>query len=476
LFRADLHFKLPALNPDLPKQLEARIRAKNLFRDGQKILVAVSGGLDSMALLALLDGLAAAHRWKLTVARFNHRLRGRAGDADERLVRDASKSLRWPVVVGRGDVRAWARRRGLSVEMAARELRHRFLARAAARRGIRLVALAHHADDQVELFFLRLLRGTGSEGLAGMKWINPSPADSKISLVRPLLDQTKSALQIFARAHNLPYAEDASNASLDMPRNRLRLELLPLLRRRYQPALARTILRCMELARAESDFVSEATDRWLSQRRKKPFARLPVAVQRRAVQLQLIQLKQPLDFELIEHLRTRADQPVAASSGHRLVRGADGRVCLREVERRDFHSGSLRLNLGRSRTADFSDVKLCWEIADEPGMKLIRRPHVEQFDADKVGWKVCLRHWQPGDRFQPIGAASGAKLQDLFTNLKVPAAERRRRVVAVTARGRLFWVEGLRMAEDFKLDPKTVRRLKWRWERRGKLDKSGLQL
>jgi len=164
------------LKPDLPEQIEEVIRGKRLFRDGQKILVAVSGGLDSMVLLALLQRLAGAHRWRLTVAHFNHQLRGKEADADERLVRDTANSLGLPLVAGSGAVKEHARRRGLSLEMAARELRHSFLATAAKNSGIASVALAHHADDQVETFFLRLLRGAGSRGLGGMDWLAPSPA------------------------------------------------------------------------------------------------------------------------------------------------------------------------------------------------------------------------------------------------------------------------------------------------------------
>ena len=98
-------------------------------------------------------------------------------------------------------------------------------------------------------------------------------------------------------------------------------------------------------------------------------------------------------------------------------------------------------------------------------MKCARRPNTEYFDADKVGARICLRHWQPGDRFHLIGGAAAAKLQDIFTNLKVPPAERRCRVLAATAQGDIFWVEGLRIGEGFKLDKKTVRRLTWRWQR-----------
>src|ERR1043166_2265835 len=169
-----------------------------LLRRGESILVGVSGGLDSMVLLHVLQKLAPMHGWHLSVAHLNHQLRGRSSDADERLVRRTAQKLRLPVVVERADVRRFARTRKLSLEMAARRVRHDFLARAARQKRIRTVALAHHADDQLEHFFLRLLRGSGGKGLAGMKWRSPSPRDPRIELVRPLLDQRKSALRAYA--------------------------------------------------------------------------------------------------------------------------------------------------------------------------------------------------------------------------------------------------------------------------------------
>jgi len=218
-------------------QVQESIARRRLFRRGQSILVAVSGGADSMALLHVLHGLAARNRWRLTVAHFNHGLRGRSSDADGRLVARTAKKLGLPFVSERADVRQFASAHKLSIEMAARKVRHDFLARAAARRRISSVALAHHADDQLELFFLRLLRGSGGEGLAGMKWRNPSPSSPKIELIRPLLDQPKSALKSFAAEMKIPFREDATNALLEIQRNRIRHELLPLLREKYQPAL-----------------------------------------------------------------------------------------------------------------------------------------------------------------------------------------------------------------------------------------------
>jgi len=144
---------------------------------GGALLVAVSGGVDSMVLLHVLNSLAPEWGWKLAVAHFNHQLRGRSSDRDEALVCRTAAALKLTVTVGQGDVKAFAKQSGLSLEMAARKLRHEFLARTARAGGITTIALAHHADDQVELFFLRLLRGAGGEGLAGMRGRAPSPMD-----------------------------------------------------------------------------------------------------------------------------------------------------------------------------------------------------------------------------------------------------------------------------------------------------------
>jgi tRNA(Ile)-lysidine synthase len=452
---------------DLTSHIETSIGAKRLFRDGQRILVAVSGGLDSMVLLRVLRRLAKAHRWKLTVAHFNHQLRGAGSDADERLTRQTARKLKLPFVAGRGNVQQFARKNGLSVEMAARQLRHDFLAGTAAKLKIPTVALAHHADDQVELFFLRLLRGAGGEGLAGMKWSNGSPSAPKIRLGRPLLDLSKAALQCFAGENKIAFSEDASNASMDIQRNRIRHELIPLLTRHYQPALGRSVLRLMEVVGEEAAFVALSAREWLKGGRTPDFDQLPVAVQRRLVHQQLLERKLTPDFDLIERLRLDSGQWIAVGPDCSVLRDAAGEVRLRQLQSLQFSPCRRELSLSaKKREITFGGLKIHWQFADDYGQsKAGQNDNVEYFDADKVGARICLRCWQPGDRFQPIGTGSAGKLQDLFTNLKVPRDERRRRVVAATRQGELFWVEGLRMAEKFKLDENTVRKLKWSWRR-----------
>ena len=469
---------------DLLQRVEENIQNRRLLKRGQAVLVAVSGGLDSMALLHLLHELSSRHRWHLTVAHFNHRLRGRSSDADEKLVRQTAAAMRLPFIAGRANVREFAQKSKLSVEMAARKLRHDFFARVAMERKIRIIALAHHADDQVELFFLRILRGAGGEGLAGMKWRAPSPVDSKIMLVRPLLDVAKAELRGFVRESRIHFRDDATNATLDMPRNRVRNELLPLLLRRYQPALPKTVLRLMEIVGAEAETVGEIARQWLVSRQKtkrapRPvplparrgegivFKDLPVAVQRRVLQLQLSEAGVPADFDLIEQLRESPGKCVSVSPSLSIARDADGKLDCKKHGTSGFNANETVVKLaGRAGDVEFDGVCFGWRL--EVGANFARpqgRKACEFFDADKVGGKITLRHWRPGDRFQPIGLKSPVKLQDLFTNRKIPRARRRELMVAAAENGEIFWVEGLRISENFKLTPQTKRRLVWRWQR-----------
>ncbi|MBN2507358.1 MAG: tRNA lysidine(34) synthetase TilS [Verrucomicrobia bacterium] len=449
-------------------QIDTAIRRRKLLRAGERVLVAVSGGLDSMVLLHALHQLSRRHGWALTVAHVNHRLRGRSSAADERLVRATARHLRLPCVVGRADVASRARREGLSLEVAARQVRHELLARAARARRIGTVALAHQADDQAELFLLRLLRGAGSDGLAGMKWCHPSPADRRVRLVRPLLHLTREALREFACERGIVYREDASNASMAHARNRVRHELVPWLTRHYQPALGRVLRRQAELLGDEAEYLNGCAEAWLRQPRGAPFDRLPVALQRRVLQRQLIRLGVEPEFDLVETLRERPGTTLQVQPRRHLWRDPGGRLQTRVARAAGFQPGALALEVrARPARAEFSGVRFDWATprlagSDRPSS----RAGTEWFDADRVGDRIWLRHWRPGDRFQPIGMPSAVKLQDLFTNARVPRDDRRRRIVATTADGAIWWVEGLRIAEGFKLRPDTRRRLRWRWRRR----------
>ena len=431
-----------------------------------------------MVLLRVLHDLSPTQGWELTVAHFNHQLRRRASDGDEAFVKRAARKLSLPAITACGNVKPHAKRTGLSIEMAARELRHAFLAQTARRLRICCVALAHHADDQVELFFLRLLRGSGSEGIAGMKWKSPSPAASGIRLVRPLLGVNKAELEAFARENKISFRPDSTNDSKDYQRNRIRHELLPLLRKHYQPALERTVLRTTEILSAESRFVAEAAENWFKQAEaSRPTARrqnahasfrnLPVAVQRRSLQLQLQRLKLPADFELIERLRLNPNLAVSVTAQNRVLRSEAGLIELRPNAPSQFCPDEFAVNLSRtSGVLKLGKARCHWKIERVGGKGFKPIPGRELFDADKVGATILLRHWRAGDRFQPIGMKKPVKLQDWFTNRKVPRQRRHDLLVAEAADGRIFWVEDQRIGERFKLTGQTRRRLAWNWQRK----------
>jgi len=353
---------------------------------------------------------------------------------------------------------------------------------------IPIIALAHHADDQLELFFLRLFRGSGPEGLAGMKWRSASPSDGKIELVRPLLDLPKSVLREYAVQQNIPFREDATNQHLNFQRNRIRHELLPLLRKKYQPSLHKTVLRAMELLGADADFITVSAEDWVasvkapvaSNPRFTSFEDLPVTIQRKSLQLQLFQLGIDPDYELIEHLREAPEKPLALESPRAKAPAQNvqlfvcmtrqGLICSKSsAANQTFSSASLALALNRkSGGAVFDGLKVSWRKHGKAairGSKSAKSAKGEVFDAHRVGNRVVLRHWQPGDRFQPIGMQKSVKLQDFFTNEKIPRPRRQSRVLATSQNGEIFWVEGLRISERFKLTHGTKCRLQWHWER-----------
>ena len=465
--------------PNLLERVNDQLAEHRLLKRGARLVVAVSGGMDSMVLLHLLNALAPELGWMMSIAHFNHQLRGRSSDADERLVREIARRLKVPCDVGSRDVRRIARRQGVSIEMAAREARHAFLARCAQKRKTRIVALAHHADDQVELFLLRLLRGAGGQGLGGMKPISRSPADQTLSLVRPLLNITKEEIARFAADNRIRFRDDRSNASVEFDRNWIRHELLPRLRQR-QPAVGKTILRAMQIAGADSDYVTQAADAWLKSRpsgggtANSPFSTLHAAVQRCVLQQQVRGMGFEVDFQLVEQLRRSPDKAVSIAPGVELLRDSAGTVQRVRAAVMEFSPGQRVLELPgtdrgqpASERLNFAGVQLHWRILRSAnGAVPERREGREVFDAEKVGTRMLLRHWRAGDRFQPIGMRSPVKLQDWFTNRKVPMDRRRRLVLAESERGTLFWVEGERISEDCKVTPATRRVLELRWKRR----------
>ncbi|MEE2947612.1 MAG: tRNA lysidine(34) synthetase TilS [Verrucomicrobiota bacterium] len=438
------------------------IRVQCFFPGSGGIIVAVSGGIDSMALLHLLATPALGLQDRIVVAHFDHQLRGTESDADAALVAQAAERLGLPFESESGDTRQLAAEMGDGVEAAARQMRHGFFARLAKRLDA-VIALAHHAGDQVETFFLRLLRGAGDRGLSGMKVVAPSPAASGVTLVRPLLCIRRDEIAEFAAAEGIAYRDDATNTDTRFLRNRIRYELLPRLAEQFGASVSRQVLKAMQLAGDAADCIDHLAADWSGE---PPFEQLPVAVQRQVVQRQLFALGDEPSFDLVEALRLESGRVIEIASGRRLQRNADGQLEPAAVEP-EFLLAQRDVSLeGQAGEIEFGGLKIRWERLMGGLAKwhdLGQAVNREIFDAESLGQAITLRHWRPGDRYQPIGQAGTAKLQDLFVNQKIPKAKRRQLIVAEATNGRLFWVQKLRIADGVKVTQSTRELLLFSW-------------
>ncbi|HRY29939.1 MAG TPA: tRNA lysidine(34) synthetase TilS [Elusimicrobiota bacterium] len=450
------------------------------------LLIACSGGPDSMALWDLAERWEEETGGRVVLGHINHGLRGRASDADERFVRAESSRRHTPFFSAAVPVKAFARREGRSLEDAARVLRYRALARLARAAGCPVVAAAHTLDDQAETVFLHLLRGTGPLGLAGMPPSSPWPVPNddttpeheslrRPRLLRPLLSISKSRLRAYLKSRRIPFRVDASNDSPVFLRNRIR----PILKKweALRPGLRRRIARLSEIQRDEE---AHWTSRWRREfpslfRRKNAALRLePARFKRydRCEQRRLLRAAfRRLDFDGLEKTRALALSP--GPTGRVSVPGGwiekKGRALVFRPYTPKGPSATTaaprpqRLSVpGRISFRDAWKARH-WEIRAEPVKRLPRDwrrdPLRVYVDADRLGATLFCRTWRPGDRFQPLGLAGRKKLQDFFVDEKLPRQTRKETPLLENSNG-IVWVVGHRIADAVKLTPRTRRLLK----------------
>jgi tRNA(Ile)-lysidine synthase len=454
----------PAAAGGLPEWVFTRARQEGLFTPGDRVLVAVSGGPDSVALLHLLVRLAPQLGLDLGVAHYDHGLRGQDSRADADFVADLARDLKLACHQGRGAVRDAARRDKVSLQMAARKLRLQFLRDACRRHGYVKLALGHTADDQVELFWLRLLRGAGLEGLKGM-W----PATPE-GLVRPLLAVGKAVILAWLQRETLPYRVDASNQSRAYLRNRVRLDLLPHLTRGYNPRLAQTIWRTQSLLQEDERLLARDTDAAWG-RLARPltedcfaldldrFFRLEPGLQRRVLRAGVARLGAEMALTALQVASLLALAGSARSGGLISLGGGKG-------DNVQVAKAGTILHFMKALPAASPETTLLpdcpGEVDSPPGWRWRWSrgacrpgdpwppPEVAWLNPARVGPSLTARFWQPGDRFWPQGAPGPKKLQDFLVDAKIPRWLRPH-IPLVVAGEEMVWVAGLRVAEPLKL-------------------------
>ena len=451
----------PALAGELPEAVLAYARRQHLFTSGDRVLVAVSGGPDSVALLHLLVRLRPKPGLELGVVHFDHGLRGENSQGDVDFVAELARRLGLPCHLGRGEVKEAAWRDKVSVQMAARNLRRQFFQATRSAHAYTKLALGHTADDQVELFWLCVLRGAGLDGLKGME---PAAADG---LVRPLLAVGKTVLLTWLAQKNLAYRTDASNQSRAYLRNRVRLDLLPHLSQKYNPNLFQTIWRTQALLREDELLLRRETVAvWGRLARKlaedcfaldlEQFLSLEEAWQRRVLRFGVGKISASLILTSAQVESLLALATSARSGG--LISLADNV----QVARAGAVLHILRALPESSREATRLDCPGEVESPEGWRWRLSRRAcrpgdpwpaaGTAWLNPDRVSLPLEARAWRPGDRFWPQGARGSKKLQDFLVDAKIPRWLRLH--LPLVARGEeILWVAGLRLAEPVKIPP-----------------------
>ena len=447
------------LNNFLSK-VEDYLRQKAYIEPGGKLLAAVSGGVDSIVLMDCLALLAEGMRFTLYVAHFNHKLRGLSADNDEALVKNTTKEYNLHYYSGSGNVKQYSSKNSISIEHAARILRYNFFERTARNIGVDIVATAHTEDDLVETFFINLFRGSGLTGLSSM------PTKRKfvknVSLVRPFLQFTKQDLYNYASIRRLKWHEDETNSLLNYTRNKVRHELVPLLKESYNPALSNIITRTSELLQGADevikDLVSKSVPTILEDANNEKF-RIKINM--------LLTFNRFMQGELIQYLWSKYFrlQPLSLSTIDRilaLTKSITGSIC--EISGGNFVLRDRNNLVFAKRIKDVQSSI----IIEKPGeyklgkmkieIKEVRRneiifnddKNIEFIPARMLQPFVEIRNKREGDDFHPLGAPGVMKLSDFLTNEKVSLADKPN-VLVMSNKFDILWVLGYRISEKCRI-------------------------
>jgi len=470
---------------DVPSVVLDTIRGYGMFEPGESVLVAVSGGPDSVCLLRVLRELSGELRLQLTVAHLDHSTRNGESREDANFVRSLAERSGLECCIETVDV-ARLKPPGDSFEAAARRCRYEFFARVAGRTGSTKVALGHTANDQAETMLMRLISGAGRRGLAAIK---PVRALGDVMLVRPLIHVRRNEILRYLESNNVEFRMDRTNLDTGYLRNKIRLELIPTLEREYNPRVVDALLQAASLLQEEEDYLSGRA-RDLAAEAIVCENASTIAVSRAAYSSASPVLRRRLVLDIVNRLSEKAPRITSAS-----IEAADalcvsgrtgsemricddvallveyGRILARKVSAdasRGAGGYSFAVPLPGRISIDALGVEL--ETAVFPRSQsvddLVARCGTDKqyFDADRVRGDLSVRTRLPGDYFYPLGLGGRKKLSDYFIDAKYPRGNREEAILLLSGED-IMWVVGGSVDERFKLTNATRKVLEVRCAR-----------
>ncbi len=457
---------------------------------GERIVIGVSGGPDSMALLQILFMLSDEYRLELIAAHINHGLRGADSDEEENFVGLFSKSLGIAFESKLLDIRTLSRECGKSLEEIGRDERYKFLSLVAQKYGAKKIALGHHLHDHVETILMNVMRGCGIEGLRGILAVRDG------SIIRPLIPCTRAEILSFLDARGLPFRTDSSNFDNVYLRNKIRNRLIPILKVQYNPNIETSIARLSEIAGQEDAYLQEAVGLALSrldsdvQGREitfkiADFLQFHEAIQRRVIKTLLERLAPPGKaigyphiksvLELIRHaspsgtlnlpgsIEIRREYEALSLIGNRGVTGDGKRRSVSEkLCRAEEHTFGFSYDVtipGRIGIDEIGAI-VALDFVEEIPFRMHRQPPtVIYMDYDKLSLPLRIRNRRPGDRIQPLGMEGSKKIKSYLIDKKIPRYRRMQIPMLVDSES-VLWIIGSGMSERIKVTDQTLRVVK----------------
>ena len=427
------------------------IGEKKLVEEGQRVLLAVSGGIDSMVLLHLFERSG----FDYGIVHCNFHLRGEESDGDEQFVREQVEQHGIVSFFKDFETEEYARLSGISIEMAARQLRYEYFEQIRVEHNFDLIATAHHQDDLIETFFLNLTRKTGIHGLTGIK-------EKSGNIIRPMLFAGRSEIEKYAARHFVEFREDSSNNEVVFQRNFLRHKILPLfseLNPAFKKNLLASISNLKEAEQVYDYFIGEEINNAVTEENSE--LRIDIKHLRTTPFPRLLLLEALSGFHFNTAVTDQIYRSLDAESGrrfysssHRLVKDREYLFVseLREGEEKLYYIEKDDMEL-------FEPLDISIEKPDAAGFEIIKDPRVACIDAGEIEFPLLIRKWQQGDYFQPLGMQGMKKVSDFFIDRKIPLHEKENTWLLCSGK-KIVWIMGLRLDERFKVTSNTKRILK----------------
>lgn len=451
------------------------IKQNDMFEFNDKVVVGVSGGPDSICLLHILNELKESLGIELVVAHINHCLRGEEADKDEEYVREFCKKLKIQCFVKRENVYKISKDKGISCEMAGREVRYNFFSEIMNKVGANKVAVAHNANDQAETILMRMIRGTGLEGLVGIK-----PVRDNI-FVRPIIDITRDEIEDYCEDNKLYPRIDKTNLENIYTRNKIRLELIPYIKQNFNSDIIETLNRFSGTVKVDNEYLNKVSLKKYNEHcivkdnkviLKKEVFKEDEAILTRIIRKALRKAKGSLYnfdknhiYDIID-IQKKSTGKVLMLPGN--IRTLNSYVDIYIYEQSDeqfIRNREYKLNVNKVNSLEEIGMTITLEILNNSeDVNFDKSPLIKYFNYDRINKDIKLRYRKNGDKFIPMGMKGSKKIKDLFMDLKIPK-EKRDAIPLIIFDEDISWIVGYRISDKFKINKDTKKILKIKIER-----------